>query len=361
MRPRLLFIYLQPSSFVREDLRILEAEYEVVRFPFAAGTKPGPAAFAALLLKQLLWLVRELPHARGVYGWFADYHMLLPVLAARALGKPVAVAVGGFDAIALPSLNHGVFLSRWRWPLARTVLRLANVLLPVSPSLVYSRNRFSEWPKETEQGIRAFVPSVRATIRVTPTGYDPNAWPMGPTDRADLVTTVCLIDSDRTLRIKGLDLLFETARIMPDVRFRVVGVLDPAAVTAAWDPPANVELVGRVQREALVQYYHDASVYLQLSRAEGLPNVLCEAMLCGCVPVGSRVFGIPDGVGDAGYIVEAPDPSEIEAAIRSALEATGERRAAARDHIVRRFHIEARRRNLLSTIHRMIDHDADTI
>ncbi len=330
-----------------------------MRFQFGGGARPGPVAFASVLARQLLWLIRELPRCRGVYGWFADYHMFFPVLTARLFKKPVAVAVGGFDAISLPSLSYGVVLSKWRWPLARTVLQLADVLLPVSPSLVYSKNRFSEWPRETEQGIRAFVPQIGTPVRVLPTGYDPSAWPMGPLERDDVVSTVALIDSDQTLRRKGVDLLFETARLMPGVRFRVVGVADPEAVAARYAPSANVELIEPVARASLVAFYQQSSVYLQLSRAEGLPNVLCEAMLCGCIPVGSRVFGIPDGVGDVGYVVDTPRPSDIGEAIRAALEAPGDRRAAARAHIEHDFHIERRRNDLLSITKQMIAGDVD--
>ncbi|MEX0599958.1 MAG: glycosyltransferase family 4 protein [Rhodothermales bacterium] len=359
MKPKLLFIYLHPSSFVREDLRILAEEYELVRFQAAGEARPGPLGLAALMVRQLFWLLREMPRARGVYGWFADYHMVLPVVVARLFRRPVAVAVGGFDAISLPSLRYGVVLSSWRWPLTRIVIRSADVLLPVSPSLVYSRNSYSEWPRETEQGIRALLPDTRTEIQVLPTGYDPDLWTLGPSDREDIVSTVGLFDSERTLRRKGLDVFFETARGMPDVQFRVIGVVDPSSVVARFDPPANVELIEPVERSALVDHYHETSVYLQLSRAEGLPNVLCEAMLCGCIPVGSRAFGIPDGVGDAGWVVEKPHAEDVSAAVRAALQAPAELREAARAHIEKEFHIDSRRRDLLAIMHHLTDRHGD--
>lgn len=346
MRPRLLFVYLQPSSFVREDLQILGEEYELSTFRFGGDGKLGPVEFAATLIKQFYWLLRELPRADGVFGWFVDYHMLLPALIARLLGKPVIVSVGGFDAISLPSLEYGIVLSRWRWPLARIVMRLADLLIPVSPSLVYSKNRFSEWPDEVEQGILAFMPDLETEIHVIPTGYDPELWPLGPLERQTIVSTVGNIDSDRTLRRKGIDLFIEAARLMPDVQFRIIGVQHPREVIERYDPPENVALIEPVRREALVEYYHESSVYVQLSRAEGLPNVLCEAMMCGCIPVGSRAFGIPDGVGEAGFVVDEPDPSKIAAAVRRALASGPERRNAARRHIFDNFHLHYRRREL---------------
>lgn len=351
MPPKLLFVYIYPSSFVREDIRLLEEAYEVVQFRFGGPKKPGPFAFAGLLCKQLLWLLRELPGAVGVYGWFVDYHMALPVVMARCFRKPVLAVVGGFDAVSLPSLGHGVALTGWRRRIARMVYRRADALLPVSASLVRSKNRFSEGPEEREYGFRVLAPDTPAAVHVVPTGYDPEAWPAGPDERAPVVGTVAFIDEGRTFGVKGIDLFFDAARLMPDVRFRVVGVRDPETIAARYDPPPNVEMIPPVPREQLPAQYHEMSVYVQLSRAEGLPNVLCEAMLCGCVPVGSRVFGIPEGIGEAGFLVDEPDASVVCEAIRAALRAADPAlRAAARAHIERHFRRDRRREKLLTIL-----------
>lgn len=347
---RLLFIYLNPSSFVREDLAIFGEVAEVRAFRFVGDKRPGPAELASTFVRQAVWLLREIRRCDAVFGWFADYHMVLPVLAARLFRKPVIVAVGGFDAIALPSLGYGVFLSTWRAPLARLVLSRADVLLPVSPSLIHSSNAFSEWPHATEQGIRVFAPRSRAEVRVTPTGYDPERWPPGPSERSPIVTTVGMIDSDRTLRRKGVDLFFDAARRMPDTTFRVVGIPDPEDVRARYGTGRNVHLIPPVERDELVRHYHETSVYVQLSRAEGLPNVLCEAMMCGCIPVGSRAFGIPDGIGKAGYVVDTPDVDEIVRVVRLALKGDPARRVAARRHIIERFDRERRGQALRSLL-----------
>ncbi len=351
MPPKLLFVYIRSSSFIREDIRLLEETYEVASFEFRGAKKPGPLAFAWLFCKQLVWLLRELPGAVGVYGWFVDYHMALPVAAARFFRKPALAVVGGFDAVSLPSLGHGVALSGWRRRIARMVFRRADALLPVSASLVQSKNRFSEGPEEREYGFRVLAPDTPAAIHVVPTGYDPEVWVEGPGERAPVVGTVGFVDAGRTFRVKGIDLFFDAARLMPDVRFRVVGVRDRETIAARYDPPPNIELIPPAPREQLAAQYREMSVYVQLSRAEGLPNVLCEAMLCGCVPVGSRVFGIPDGIGEAGFLVDEPDVSAVCEAIRAALDAAGPAsRAAARARIERLFHRDRRREKLLAIL-----------
>lgn len=52
--------------------------------------------------------------------------------------------------------------------------------------------------------------------------------------------------------------------------------------------------------------------------SEGLPNTLCEAMLCGCIPVGSEVNGIPLAIGETGFVIKKKDIREAKDAILKA-------------------------------------------
>ncbi len=87
---------------------------------------------------------------------------------------------------------------------------------------------------------------------------------------------------------------------------------------------------------------------LHVSRTEGLPNALCEAMLCGCVPVVSRVGGMPEAVGETGEIVGTPDPAAIAAAVERALSQAD--RAAPRARIATEFSRERRRHDLFERL-----------
>jgi glycosyltransferase involved in cell wall biosynthesis len=62
--------------------------------------------------------------------------------------------------------------------------------------------------------------------------------------------------------------------------------------------------LGTLDREGLKKEYSRHQFYFQGSQVEGLPNVLCEAMLCECIPLGNSVFGIPDAIGATGHIFE---------------------------------------------------------
>ena len=72
----------------------------------------------------------------------------------------------------------------------------------------------------------------------------------------------------------------------------------------AEDLPNNVYILEAVPYEKLPEVLANYQFYLQVSIAEGLPNALCEAMLCGCVPIGSNVFAIPSVIENTGFIVK---------------------------------------------------------
>jgi glycosyltransferase involved in cell wall biosynthesis len=345
------------TSFVRDDVELLGERYDVRTFAFEAGRPSDRYGHARAVLRgwatQRAWLREEAPRAAAILTWFADYHAVLPVRAGRRFGVPTAVVLGGFDTTCLPALGYGVFASRWRAPLARYALCRADLLLPVAEALIASENAFATWPTPTRQGIRAHAPRCTTPCAVVPTGYDPAAWPMGPAERGATVCTVAFVGSERTLQLKGIDLVFAVAEQMPDVSFSVVGVDTgfQEVLMRRFSVTENVRLLPPRPREALAEVYAGHAVYVQLSRSEGLPNVLCEAMLCGCIPVGSAVGGIPEIIGETGYVVDVPQPAAIAAGIRKALGAGPEARRAARERITGRYTLARRKEALHSVFH----------
>lgn len=352
---RVMYIYLEPTSFVRDDADILEKHAEVESFEFGTVSRGKIFFLLGRWVSQFIWLVRQWSRTRVIFGWFVDYHMLLPILISRVVRKPVIIFVGGFDCFDIPGLNYGIFSSRWRAPIARFIFKKATLLLPVSEKLVLSKNRYTLWPENREFGLRAEIPDLNTKICPLPTGYNASQWPFFKGKRKSQVCTTGLIDSIRTFKRKGLDVYIETARKMPGTPFLIIGVSDRMreVINRDWNPPENIILHGRMAREDLKDIYRDVAVYVQLSRIEGLPNVLCEAMLCGCIPVGSNVFGIPEAIGDTGYVVDEPDPEAIADAIGKALNGDEEQRKKVRKRIQEHFSAETREAFITDLINRV--------
>jgi glycosyltransferase involved in cell wall biosynthesis len=139
------------------------------------------------------------------------------------------------------------------------------------------------------------------------------------------------------------------AKYLPAVKFVLVGsgtdgYIDELRKMA----PPNVVFAGIVAHSELPAYYQRAKVYCQLSMSEGLPNALCEAMLCECVPVGTEVNGIPTAIGDTGFYVPVGDAEATADAVRQALSSNKGRDARAR--IVSMFSVEKREKDLVKIV-----------
>jgi glycosyltransferase involved in cell wall biosynthesis len=146
---------------------------------------------------------------------------------------------------------------------------------------------------------------------------------------------------------------------MPKSTFSIVG-LDERMLeyVKSWAPP-NVKLYGYVQHHDLPRLLSEHKVYTQLSLSEGLPNALCEGMLCECIPVGSAVGGIPKGIGKAGFVLHKKDVNEAVRLIRLALDSDENLGELARQHIIDNFSYDLRKDRILSILNS--DYDANLV
>lgn len=88
----------------------------------------------------------------------------------------------------------------------------------------------------------------------------------------------------------------------------------------------DVRFPGRLLHEQIVQWFGAADVFCLASHAEGVPNVVLEAMACGTPVVASRVGGIPEVLpAFAGMMVPAKDPPALAEALFTALHSTWDR------------------------------------
>ncbi len=316
----ILFVSAFHTPFIQDDIDLLEKHFSV-RKQIGHGTGAAFRIAGSSFRSDL------------VFCWFASVYAFVGVLMARILGHPSFIVVGGVDVAKDSELQYGIWLSPWRAILVRYALRHASHVLVVDPSLKEAAIRLAGYSGDN--------------IRYLPTGFDAGAWkPAG--EKEPLVLTVAAVRDPSRLRVKGIDVLVETARRLPGLTFVVIGVDEP--LTGGLRPPLNVHFLPLMKRSELLPYYQRAKVYCQPSRREGLPNTLCEAMLCGCIPVVSNVGGNPTAAGDAGILVPPGDIDRLAEALGRAVTAKPDFGARARARIVAMFPKEKRETELLAMV-----------
>jgi len=311
------------TPFITEDLTILRKYWEVRHLLIR-----GPGAIPSIL--------SGVSRSDIVYTWFASTYAAAAVGCARALGRRSVIVLGGVDVAGIPEIGYGIWLSPWKSRLVSYALRKADRVIAVDPFLKGEAIRRARYDG--------------GNIDVLPTGYDSTFWTPGG-ERTDSVLTVAVCNSETRVRVKGLDLLIDAARHLAGTSFVVVGVQEPHAAKLRSQSPANVEILGTVSREELRALYRKSRIYCQPSRFEGLPNAVCEAMLCGCVPVCTDVGGMRTPVAGHGSLVPPGDPGALAAALSEAMRLPAP--VGGREFIASRFTQDGRElglRNLLGEL-----------
>ncbi|MCX6136565.1 MAG: glycosyltransferase family 4 protein [Ignavibacteriales bacterium] len=317
-RPRLLFTSTFLRSFIDADISILSRHYDLYRL-----STTGPGTIIAY------W--KALRNADLTFSWFLSLYSSLLVFLARLRHKKSYIVLGGGDTAANKELAYGIWNAGWKRPFLRYGATHATALLCVDGSLKESLMRQSGC-----DGRNVFV---------IPTGYDPEEWKPGGT-KDKMVLTVAACASQQRLLLKGIDRFLHAAKSLPSVQFVAAGIAPELLPTL--DVPPNALLLPPLGKRELLGYYRRAKVFCQLSRIDALPNTLCEAMLCGCIPVGTTVGGIPAAIGTTGYVVDGEKIDNICSAITEALACEPAHGQTARDHIVQQYSLERREQALVA-------------
>jgi len=135
-------------------------------------------------------------------------------------------------------------------------------------------------------------------------------WGIKP--RSRVILTVCRLDKN-----KGVDILIKSLRVLnsDDVNLLIAGEgLELKALrelSSALGIQKNVTFLGFRAREELLELYNLADMFALASYSEGLPRVLIEAMACGCIPIVTKVGGMPAVVSDGfnGFVI---NPGDLE-------------------------------------------------
>ncbi len=310
--PHILFTSTFRASFVQQDIVLLGKSYSLT-VVVASG------------MRAIIRYLAALKNVSITYSWFASVYSSVLVLLTKIFGKRSVIVLGGIDVADIRELKYGIWNSWWRAPIVRYGIMHADAVLAVDMFLKIEAMRLANYDGRN--------------ISVLPTGYDAEAWKPAGVKRPMVLMVASAPDRAR-VKIKGVDFFLGIARTLPDIRFVLIGPTEEIITTLR--VPENVRISSYLPPHELLLLYQEAKVYAQLSMREGLPNSLCEAMLCECVPVGTHNGGIPTAIGDAGYLCDHGNIADAQRQVKAALHAPIERGAAARRRIVENFSLERR-------------------
>lgn len=261
--------------------------------------------------------VRALLAARAdvIYVRGAGFQLGLAYDVARATGAGLVFAAAHDDDAdrKLPLLQ----IPRDRWWAARAI-RGADAV--IAQTHVQAERFRREWGRDSV---------------VIPNLVDAPANAVDPGQKSDVLWLSTYKEAKRP------DDVVVLARRLPDIRFRMAGVIPPPPLTsavferirdAAQELP-NLEVRGHLPREALHAFLAGGGLFLHTSPAEGFPNTLLEAWAHG-LPSVSRVD--PESMSSRHALgTVAEDLDAMEAAIRRwSADPAGRREAGARARAV---------------------------
>lgn len=299
----IIYTYPIPTAFTERDIKMLQPHFKIKALAFTNNPVKLPFYF----LIQLVQLLVYLPHTSYYLCFFGGYHSVLPTFLGKIFRKKVFIQCGGTDAMNMPEINYGNFRKKWLRKATVYSFKNCSKILPVAEALI-RQNYLYDKRINPKQGLLNLIPDLTTPIQVIHNGFDPSFWKNTGNRKTlnSFITVATGIAMENRAIVKGIDLILEMAVEYPDFEFTLVGDEDFSC------PLENVRIVGIADPELLRDLFSQHRFYLQLSTSEGFPNALAEAMLCGCVPIGSAVGAIPEIIGDTGFILRKKDPAVLK-------------------------------------------------
>lgn len=270
-------------------------------------------------VRSMLWpMIRHLRRESPDLVFSAEDHLNTLVLIAAVLSRSKAKVSGSSRVTPFDTYSNTVFSKRWFLKQAASaVMWRADALTCVSEDMVAQYRSVFAKPKHV--CVYNIVDDAHSRARMTE-----------PVDHPWLVAKEIpvVVGAGRLAPWKGFaDLIDAAARVMLTRPIRLLilgdGPLRPElqAMIDSRGLGGAIELVGNVDNP--LKYYANAAVFALSSRVEGMPNVLVEAMMCGCTPVSTQCPTGPRELlrdGKFGYLVPVGDPAALAEAIVRALE-----------------------------------------
>lgn len=342
----LLYFYPIRTSFVVSDDEILSEKFLVKRFYFNASNKILTPYY---FLTQALFLGYYIFSSKKIVSQFSGYHSFLPSLMGRIFSRPHYIILHGTECNNFPEYRYGYLLRPLLFWFSKKSLEWATKLLPVSSALVATDYTYMD-TRYKKQGLKAFYQELKTPSKVIYNGVSPDLFSIEKNTLRNpntFITVATGLGSVNRRGIKGLDLIISLADLTPENHYTFIGEKKPSDL----ELPDNVQIVNFTPHEELVHFYNRHAFYLQLSVSEGFGISVCEAMLCGCIPIVSNVGMLPEIAGKDGYVLDRKDELRLKSLIEKAQkEYDPDKMERCRNHVISNFDLSIRKEKLLSLI-----------
>jgi glycosyltransferase involved in cell wall biosynthesis len=335
----ILFFHTGDSPFGNKDVAIFNEIENTNVFCFSSKSKLGTPL---LFIKQKIFILKNIFNTSVYISQFAGYHSFLPGIFARLTGKPHLIISGGTDCVSFPGIGYGNFFKTFLGLFTKWSFQLATHIAPKHESL-WKHNYNYDKTEPSLQGIKAFIPTLKTAHTVITNGYDYEKWQASNVDRLpkSFITVSGGFQFPFQVALKGIDLILEVAPHFPDCTFTILGVPSSKKLEIK---SSNVKILPPAKNEDLIEIYSRNQYYLQLSMAEGFPNALCESMLCGCIPIVSNVFSMPEIIGEGGYVLQERNIDHLKSLIQNAIEnSDANKSVVARNRIIENYTLTKRK------------------
>jgi glycosyltransferase involved in cell wall biosynthesis len=266
------------KTFVKQELELLQKDHSVTTVDLIIHASSFWQIPKFLVTSFLDW--KNVYYSDVVWVWVADYPAIPFIVFAKIFKKPVIVTIMGFEVYAAPEIGYGNQLDPIRGAVSRWILR--NVTQCITMSEAYKQITIELEPQSKVVVIYGWVDS-RICGEILP-------------EKRGVTTSMC--DYKVVQLVKGIPIFNAATK---DIESKVI--------------VGDVNIPYKSYLEKLKQ----VKVYCQLSYTDQFPLTLLEAMACGCIPVVTDRGGLPEIVGDVGFIVPYGDVKKTREAIRMAL------------------------------------------
>ena len=333
---RIIFIKPANSTFIKVDQEILEKEFEVT--PFLMNQNINKLVYGLKIVSLFFYLLSFVFRRNVVFvAWFADYHSAIMAFAGKLLRIKTVVFIGGQEAISYPELKKGVYRKVFRGVCVKYALRNSSLIIANHKSLIYHENYYYNSSNPHIDGIKHYVKNLSTKIEIVYNGVDPKRIVRDSKilKQENLILTVGTMSQEGDFYNKGYDLFIQVAARNPLLQFVLIGLnphyLEWTEMKYCVSSIPNLTIIPLTREVEILNYnYNRAKIFVQASITEGMPNTLSESMLMECIPVGSKVNGIPDAIGSTGIIVNNRSVEDLEKAIYDALKLDTGKQARAR-------------------------------